>query len=75
MLYLGLFSVRRVLLIMFGLCIVLPFKLHIILTLPGGLRLEEALLITGAIFAFIEVVYRRAAKYAPPTWIVRWASF
>jgi len=54
-----LFSPQRTLLVALVLNIALPVKLLFALALPGGLRLQEAVLLVAFLFALIDLVYRR----------------
>ena len=56
------FSPRRTLLVALVLNIVLPVKLLFSLTLPGGLRLQEGILLAACLFALIDLVYKRGLR-------------
>ena len=53
------FSARRALLALLLLNIVLPVKLLLMFRLPGGLQLQEVLLLAVLTFALIDLIYRR----------------
>ena len=55
----AMFSVERTLLVLVFLNIVVPFKVLMLLRLPGGLRLQEVLLLAALGFALIDLLYRR----------------
>ena len=55
----ALFSPHRTLLLALVLNIILPVKLLFALALPGGLRLQEAVVLLAFLFALIDLVYRR----------------
>jgi hypothetical protein len=56
------FSPRRTLLVALVLNIVLPVKLLFSLALPGGLRLQEGILLAACLFALIDLVYKRGLR-------------
>ncbi len=56
---LTLFSVQRTLLLLVFLDIVLPDKVLLLLRLPGGLHLQESLLLAALVFALIDLIYWR----------------
>ncbi len=58
-----LFSARRTLLLMFFLTIALPATVLEGLILPGGLRLQEALLLAAAFFVAVDLLYTRCLFY------------
>lgn len=57
-----LFSPRRTLLVALVLNIVLPVKVLFSLALPGGLRLQEGILLAACLFALIDLVYKRGLR-------------
>ena len=58
----ALFSPRPTLLVALVLTIVLPVKVLFSLVLPGGLRLQEGLVLAAGLFALIDLVYRRGLR-------------
>ena len=55
----ALFSPQRTLLVALVLKIALPVKVLFSMALPGGLRLQEAVVLAALLFALIDLVYRR----------------
>ena len=58
----ALFSVRRTLVLLLAVTIVLPETVLVMLALPGGLRIQEALLLAAFGFALVDLVYRRGLQ-------------
>ena len=57
-----LFSPRRTLLVVLVLNVVLPVKVLFSLILPGGLRLQEGVLLAACFYALIDLVYKRGLR-------------
>ena len=60
-----LFSVERTLLALLVLTVVLPIKVLLGLVLPGGVRLQEAVVLVALIFALVDLCFRRGLNVRP----------